>query len=81
MLDQQKYEMMEIPVQITHRLGRPDKRIRDISNYIKATEDFLVSRGVLKDDSLIHWFGAGWDDIEGLELEILPYIKKEGFVR
>ncbi len=28
----------------------PDNRARDLSNYIKAAEDFIVKRGVIKDD-------------------------------
>jgi crossover junction endodeoxyribonuclease RusA len=32
-------------------LDRPDKRGRDLSNYIKAAEDSLVSCGVVRDDS------------------------------
>lgn len=32
-------------------LDRPDKRARDLSNYIKAAEDSLVSCGVVRDDS------------------------------
>lgn len=32
-------------------LDRPDKRDRDLSNYIKAVEDVLVLCGVMRDDS------------------------------
>ncbi len=51
---QQIAEYYDIPVSVTYEFGAPDKRIRDLSNYLKAPEDLLVKAGVLKDDSLIH---------------------------
>lgn len=42
---------IEGPVRICYVLHFPDNRRRDISNFIKASEDFLVSSGVLVDDN------------------------------
>lgn len=41
-------------------LDRPDKRKRDLSNYIKAPEDLLVSMGLIEDDSLVQRITIGW---------------------
>lgn len=40
-------------VAVTITLHAPDKRIRDIDNYIKATLDALTHAGVWKDDSQV----------------------------
>ena len=40
--------------------GRPDKRRRDASNYIKAPEDLLVSLGIIEDDSLVEGCSSFW---------------------
>ena len=37
---------------ITYGFQRPDKRQRDVQNYIKAVSDFLVDRSIITDDSL-----------------------------
>lgn len=49
-------------VNIEYRFKRPDKRTRDLANYIKAVDDFLVENRIIKDDSLIHILTARWDD-------------------
>jgi len=38
-------------VSVTYTFFWPDSRARDLSNYIKAPEDFLVRRGVIDDDN------------------------------
>ena len=61
------------PVQVTYKIGRPDKRVRDLANLEKALSDFLVSCGILADDSLIHRLIMEWADIEGVDVEIILY--------
>lgn len=39
------------PVKITYVFAWPDRRRRDGQNYMKATLDYLVNCGVLKDDN------------------------------
>jgi crossover junction endodeoxyribonuclease RusA len=41
---------------------RPDKRRRDLSNFIKVVEDFLVEMKIIEDDSQIHHLTAYWSD-------------------
>ncbi len=59
------------PVSIVLTFGRPDKRVRDLSNYIKAVEDLLVTHGIIRDDSDVHRGEQYWDDtITGVRVEI-----------
>jgi len=62
----------KIPLQAHYRFGRPDARIRDICNFIKAPDDLMVHEGVIADDSWIHHYIVEWDDIEGVYIEITP---------
>ena len=60
------------PVKISYRIGRPDKRRRDISNLVKVMEDCLVKNGVIEDDSLVEAFAISWDqDVTGAEVKII----------
>lgn len=43
---------------------RPDRRRRDVDNYVKATADILVKAGLIEDDKLIEKFTASWSDRE-----------------
>lgn len=59
------------PVTILYEFERKDKRKRDLSNLIKAPEDFLVKCGVIEDDSLVWDFRAKWsDEVEGCRITI-----------
>lgn len=49
----QKRCTFDKPVKTIYEVWRPDKRRRDIKNIEKCLDDFLVSMGVLADDSLI----------------------------
>lgn len=71
MLAGQKLEYFQDPVQVLYRIGRPDKRNRDLENYAKALSDLLVSTTILKDDSLIHRLVMEWEDIDGVDIEIV----------
>lgn len=75
MLNQQKLpdRPIEIPVQATYIMGRPSKRRMDVANREKGISDVLVSCGILEDDSLIHRLIMEWGDIEGVDVEIIPY--------
>ena len=47
-------------------IDRPDKRRRDLSNLLKAIEDFCVQAGYVTDDSLCQRIKMAWTDrIEG----------------
>ena len=58
-------------VSLVLTMGRPDKRRRDISNFIKAPEDALVEAGILDDDSQVEDVRARWSrDVTGCRIEI-----------
>jgi Holliday junction resolvase RusA-like endonuclease len=42
---------IDFPVSVSYTFFLPDKRLRDLTNYIKAPEDYLVSQCVLFDDN------------------------------
>lgn len=44
------------------RVLRPDKRRRDIDNYIKSTSDLLQKAGVIQDDYLCESVTCEWAD-------------------
>lgn len=63
-------------VQITLKLSPPDKRRRDLDNYLKAIFDSLTHAGVWEDDSQIKRMDIGWSDIvkgEAAEIIIHPF--------
>lgn len=51
-------------VNMIYVFHRPDKRTRDLGNYLKGADDFLVKSNLLADDSLIHGLTAFWHDNE-----------------
>lgn len=59
---------------ITFTFGRPDKRRRDLFNYVKAPEDLLVKHGIIEDDSLIEKGTVQWSPhVFGVRIEIEPF--------
>ncbi|MBT0725127.1 RusA family crossover junction endodeoxyribonuclease [Rosenbergiella sp. S61] len=65
------------PVQITLKLSPPDKRRRDLDNYLKAIFDSLTHAGVWEDDSQIKHMDIGWSDIVkggAAEISIQPFM-------
>jgi len=58
------------PVAVDYRIGRPDKRKRDLGNLEKPLSDFLVSAGLIQDDSLIMSLHLEWGDNEGADITI-----------
>ncbi|MCK5013196.1 MAG: RusA family crossover junction endodeoxyribonuclease [Candidatus Omnitrophica bacterium] len=49
----------EVIVKIS--VGKQNKRREDISNRIKGVEDFLVSQGIIEDDSKVMYISAWWE--------------------
>ncbi len=64
------------PVLVTGRVvciytfGRPDKRRRDVENYVKPVSDLLVAAGIIEDDSLIDKLTIQWGEITGCKVEV-----------
>lgn len=50
-------------VKIVYTFAWPDRRIRDGQNYQKATLDYLVNQGVLKDDNWNIVCGETWNHV------------------
>lgn len=68
---QQPLPMFAGPVNLTFTFGRPDKRARDVTNYLKAPEDLIVTRGIIEDDSLVQKVTAEWSqDVIGVRIEV-----------
>lgn len=55
-------------------LGKPDKRKRDLDNYLKATLDFLVDYQVIDDDSYVDDLRIRWGEVDGahVSVELVP---------
>lgn len=52
------------------QLGRPDRRRRDLSNYIKALEDALVQHGLIEDDSMVQALLVEWGSVPGATVRV-----------
>jgi crossover junction endodeoxyribonuclease RusA len=50
MLVSKNVEKFDEPVRISYLFFLPDRRVRDLSNYLKVTEDLIVTRGIIPDD-------------------------------
>jgi len=57
-------------VELNIQLGRPDRRRRDLSNYIKALEDALVQHGLIEDDSMVQTLSVAWGSIPGATVRV-----------
>ena len=51
-------------------LGRPDRRRRDLSNYIKALEDALVQHELIEDDSMVQALSMTWGSTPGATVRV-----------
>ena len=60
-------------VMLNIELGRPDRRRRDLSNYIKALEDALVQHGLIEDDSMVQRLSVSWGSSPGATLRVEPF--------
>lgn len=61
------------PVEITLILNPPDKRRRDLDNYLKAIFDSLTHAGVWEDDSQIKKMEVKWGEAVKGELRQFPF--------
>ena len=57
-------------VEMNIQLGRPDRRRRDLSNYIKALEDALVQHGLIEDDSMVQTLSVAWGSTPGATVRV-----------
>ena len=57
-------------VEMNIQLGRPDRRRRDLSNYIKALEDALVQHGLIEDDSMVQSLSVAWGSTPGATVRV-----------
>ena len=69
LLELQRPGMVNGPIRLDIEVGRiltkkgkPDKRRRDLSNFVKPLEDLLVRHGVIDDDSKVEQFEVRWAD-------------------
>lgn len=67
-LSQRKPEPVSGPFRFLLEMQRPDKRRRDASNYIKASEDHIVRLGLVRDDCDAEEVTARWvkEDFGGM---------------
>ena len=61
------------PYTLYMALKRRDNRRRDLGNYEKAVSDFLVSHGVVKDDSQSVRIVIEWDDFQQCECRVIVH--------
>lgn len=69
----------EAPVKVTARVGRPDKRKRDLDNVLKALGDLLPEIGIIENDHQVHEWNVFWaDDVtNGVVVEIEELLQSE----
>ncbi len=60
-------------VTLNIQLGRPDRRTRDLSNYIKALEDALVQHGLIEDDSKVQYLTVSWGSTPGAKVQVVEF--------
>jgi len=53
MLNSQRVPTINPPYQVEYAVGRPDKRRRDVTNFVKALDDLLQNCNVITNDSEI----------------------------
>lgn len=51
------------PVSVKIRFYPPDKRVRDLDNYLKALLDAITEAGIWVDDSLVHELVLAWGGV------------------
>lgn len=70
-LRQQSLPVFKGKVIIHYWFGRPDRRRRDLENYLKAVSDILVTFRIIEDDSDVEKLVAEWsEDVTGVMVEI-----------
>ena len=51
------------PVSVKIRFYPPDKRVRDLDNYLKALLDAITEAGIWVDDRLVHELNLAWGGV------------------
>lgn len=51
------------PVSVKIRFYPPDKRVRDLDNYLKALLDAITEGGIWVDDRLVHELNLAWGGV------------------
>ena len=75
-LEHQASRLTPGKVQVEYAFARPDKRRRDVENLAKACSDFLVTHGLIEDDSLIQRSVQEWHEAKqfnGVRVTITPW--------
>lgn len=74
-LKQQGIQKVEGQVSLKILIIKPDRRRRDLDNYIKCVLDALVLNGAMGDDSLVEKIVISWhsDNLGGCFVEIRPH--------
>jgi crossover junction endodeoxyribonuclease RusA len=62
LIRQQRIPLTKGRYKMIIRVFRPDKRRRDIDNYIKSTSDLLQQAGVIENDNLCESVTCEWTD-------------------
>lgn len=63
------------PYRMLMIVERPDRRARDLSNFIKAVEDALVTAGWVRDDSDCAAIGIEWDALIKPRKDAMVYVQ------
>jgi Holliday junction resolvase RusA-like endonuclease len=61
--------------------GRPDKRLRDLDNLLKATGDLLQAHGLIENDCLAESIYVAWSptvEKRRIEVRVLPWFGARG---
>ncbi len=72
-IGRQTLEPIPGAVMLSIVLGRPDRRARDLSNYIKALEDALVQHKLIQDDSMVQSLSVSWGSTPGATVRVWAY--------
>jgi len=84
MLNAQHVPSIKGLVQISYIIGKPrnkggeiTSKAMDLANREKALSDLITEHGIIEDDSCICKLIMEWGDIEGVDVFIQPYVRKE----
>lgn len=59
----QRIERVSGPYVLSIIARRPDRRLRDLDNLAKPTNDLLKAAGLIEDDHLCHTLMLAWSDL------------------
>ncbi len=78
---EQAQEAISGRLMVVVTLGRPDKRRRDIDNYLKAPLDLLVREDLIDDDRDIETLSIAWGPVEGAVVRVWPMCAERDAIR